>query len=729
MHELDGEYRTRVGGFVDPEVEHRFEVQRLAPAKRMGAYLLLSLGIIPILGLPVDLVLLYGDHLERALVARFVMVSVFFCGFYLVRRATTLSRAGALYTLVVSLGLAVYGLIAEAFDAATGRSDHEIVLAVMSALLVGAHPQPAHRSWPLLVAFAATAVLLDVALGRLVGEMLRNVVTVAALGGFGLVASTAIHAQARTIFAYNERLARAEAQRRRDQEADADAARHAFERRDAEWRSIVDNAPVLVILVDASDTIVFANHAAHEIGLFASQAFSERVRETGAGEGVQTLRRIFDEGVPVGFEAVLVHEGRERTFSFHAAPVGTASPVREATVVGIDVTQAKTLTHELVAAQKQQTLGALAGGVAHDFNNLLMVIMSAGELLLSEADLGGELRERVQDILDASSRAANLTRQLLLMSRRNPSRGTVIDLNAFLTKMKKLLDRVIGVEMTLELQLDGRIPNVHADPSHLEQIVMNLVVNARDAMPEGGIIRVSTRRLEGGVENEVEDHGSGMDAATQAMIFEPFFTTKAPSQGTGLGLATVKSVVAHLQGKVGVDSVVGRGTRFRVWLPGIAASERPEVSKPALRGRPLTVLVVDDDLSVGRLCCAMLEHAGHRVIAASDVATALAAIEAHPEIEVLLTDVRLPLSAGPQIAAAARRKNPRLGVVFMSGFVQDHELLDRVEAGSEILLDKPFTSPALLDALTRSLARAERAEMIRAQRRSGPVVGIAGKAM
>src|SRR5690606_29501652 len=156
------------------------------------------------------------------------------------------------------------------------------------------------------------------------------------------------------------------------------------------------------------------------IGLFASQAFSERVRETGAGEGQQTLRRTFDEGVPVGFEAVLVHEGRERTFSFHAAPVGTAPPVREATVVGIDVTQAKTLTHELVAAQKQQTLGALAGGVAHDFNNLLMVIMSAGELLLSEADLGGELRERVQDILDASSRAANLTRQLLLMSRRNP---------------------------------------------------------------------------------------------------------------------------------------------------------------------------------------------------------------------------------------------------------------------------------------------------------------------
>lgn len=709
VQELDGEYRTRLGRFVAADVEERYETQRLSAARRMAAFLLLALGVIPIIGVAVDLLHLSGGHLVRALVARTVLLGAFWIGVVLVRKADSLARTGLVYTVAIVVGVIGYGVIAASFYAVTGRSDHEIVLGVMSALIMAAHPQSIRRSWPLLLAFLATTVGVDLTTDRDVAAAVRSLVTVLALGSFGSVANAAIHAQARTIFAFNERLARAETRRRKDHEADAHAARHALERRDAEWRSIVDNAPVLVMLVDASDTVVFANHAASGLGLAAGQTFSSRLRATSFESDGAPFVRVFGEGILNDFEAVLVDGGLERTFSFRAAPVGVEPPFEEATVIGIDTTEAKALTHELIAAQKQQTLGALAGGIAHDFNNLLMVIMSAAELLIEQGGLESDLLERAQDIRDASSRAANLTRQLLLMSRRNPSRGAAIDVNGFLARMKKLLDRMIGVEVSLALDLEPSVPNVYADPSHLEQIVLNLVVNARDAMPEGGAIRVCTRCHGSGVELSVEDEGVGMDAETQAKIFEPFFTTKPPSEGTGLGLATVKNVVGHLRGTIDVESTVGRGTRFRVALPGMATAVRRETTAPEVPSRPLRVLVVDDDASVQRLCCAMLEHVGHQVLAANDLAAALAALERSPEIEVLLTDVRLPQNAGPQIAAAARCKNPHLGVVFMSGFVHDHDLLDRVEAGSEILLDKPFSSQQLIHALNRALHRVQSA--------------------
>jgi len=699
MQHLEREYDIRLGSFVDPDVERRYIGQRLVAARRTVAYLLFAMAVIPIVGVAVDLQLT-GPNRTWSLLARAVIVLSFWVGSVAVRRSPSIDRASVAYFVAIAVGILGYTVIATRYFLEHGRSDHGLILGATSALFLTAHPQP-RRAWPLVLVFIAAGLAISISNGAGPSAIARDGVTIIALASFGFAADIGVNTQLRTVFAFNERLTRAESKRRIDQEADADAARYALQRKDAEWRSIVDNAPVLVVLVDAWGAVSFANHHAQRVGFRANGRFLDVVQES----ATPAIDRLFSAGIRVDFEAIVSTPAGDLTFSFHAAPVGRTPPFEEATIVGIDVTRARQLTEELLAAQKQQTLGALAGGVAHDFNNLLMVITGATELLSREAPLEPEHREYLQDVLDAASRAANLTRQLLLVSRRNPTRVASIDPNRLLANMKKLLDRVIGVEVELRVELDETAPAVRADPSHLEQIVMNLVVNARDAMPGGGLVRLGTRHRGEGTELFVEDHGTGIDDSTRAHIFEPFFTTKAPSLGTGLGLATVKNVVGQLRGTIEVETALGRGTTFRVWLPAASA---PESSETEPRDPPMAtakILVVDDDVAVRRLCSATLERAGHRVVAAEDLASAVEAVQSHPDIDLLLTDVRLPHAGGLEVATAVRALRPEVGVVFMSGFVQDPILLERIQSGQEVLLDKPFTAQALLTTLGQALQR------------------------
>ncbi len=342
---------------------------------------------------------------------------------------------------------------------------------------------------------------------------------------------------------------------------------------------------------------------------------------------------------------------------------------------------------QLRHAQKLEAVGRLAGGVAHDFNNLLSVVLSYGELSLDALQPGDPLREDMEQIVTAARRATELTRQLLAFSRRQRLEPRVIDLNASLRSMEKLMRRLLGEDVELALELAPSLGRVHADPGQIEQVIMNLAVNSRDAMPRGGKLRIVTRNLEvhagsaltergvpagSWVELDVIDTGDGMDDETLAHIFEPFFTTKPRDRGTGLGLSTVFGIVKQSGGHITALSQPGQGARFEILLPltRLARDEQEPVAPRhrALRGSELVLLVEDHD-QVRQLAATILRRNGYRVLEARDAADALLLSEhAGGTIDLLLTDIVLPHLRGDELAARLRARLPDLRVLFMSGY-------------------------------------------------------------
>jgi signal transduction histidine kinase len=379
---------------------------------------------------------------------------------------------------------------------------------------------------------------------------------------------------------------------------------------------------------------------------------------------------------------------------------------------------------QLWQSQKIEAIGRLAGGVAHDFNNLLGVITGYAELLLAKMKDADPGRRYVDQLLRAAQRAAGLTRQLLAFSRRQVLQLKVVDLNQLVADLEKMLDRLIGEDVELTVLPRPDLGSVRVDPGQMEQVIMNLVVNARDAMPKGGQLRIETANADLDatyaathepvkpgryVMLAVSDDGVGMDETTRARVFEPFFTTKPAGEGTGLGLATVYGIVKQSGGYIWVYSEPGRGTTFRLYFP--RALERPEpeeteAAPPAdLRGRE-TVLVVEDQELLRGVVRESLERFGYHVLEATDGEAALAVVEAHAaEIDLVLTDVVMPHMNGVDLAARLRATRPGLRVLFMSGYTQDmvarHGLL---EPGT-LLLEKPFTALALAGKIREAMAR------------------------
>jgi signal transduction histidine kinase len=358
-----------------------------------------------------------------------------------------------------------------------------------------------------------------------------------------------------------------------------------------------------------------------------------------------------------------------------------------------EVAERQRLEEQLRHAQKLEAVGKLAGGVAHDFNNLLAVISGYTGLALEQLPEESPLREDLEEVRRAGARAADLTRQLLAFGRRQVLKPQVLDLNAVVSGTEKMLRRLIGEDVELCTALGEGLPAVRVDPGQLEQVLVNLVVNARDAVPRGGRITVSTAAVElseaearlypEGIPGaflrlRVADDGAGMDAATLAHLFEPFFTTKERGKGTGLGLSTVYGIVRQSRGFVGVSSARGLGSTFDVFLPVVA--ERPGArATPVLRGQgaPLghpgeTLLVAEDEPQVRHLLEAQLAAEGFTVLAAGDGAEALRIAEGHPgPIDALVSDVVMPHLSGPQLAEAFRRLHPGSLVVFISGYAED----------------------------------------------------------
>ncbi|MBO0698677.1 MAG: PAS domain S-box protein [Zavarzinella sp.] len=357
------------------------------------------------------------------------------------------------------------------------------------------------------------------------------------------------------------------------------------------------------------------------------------------------------------------------------------------------------LEEQVRQAQKMEAVGRLAGGIAHDFNNLLTVINGCSDLLLAEARPGDSAHGLADEIRRAGEQAASLTRQLLAFGRRQITAPTALDLNGVVRDVEKILRRLIGEHIELATDLEPAGARVKADPGLMLQLLMNLAVNARDAMPQGGRLTIQTQVIRNRVRLVVTDTGVGMDARTQAHIFEPFFTTKPAGEGTGIGLATVHGIVEQSGGTITVESTLGHGTTFRIELPVCAEKVPAAPAAPAPepgRGPKGTVLLVEDEDLVRSLATRVLEARGYRVFAAPSAADALDlhARTADP-VDLVVTDVVMPGLGGRQLAERLRERQPGLRVLFMSGYTTDEVLRQGIQEEEEHFIQKPFTPDSL----------------------------------
>jgi signal transduction histidine kinase/CheY-like chemotaxis protein len=380
------------------------------------------------------------------------------------------------------------------------------------------------------------------------------------------------------------------------------------------------------------------------------------------------------------------------------------------------------LEDQLRQSQKMEAIGRLAGGVAHDFNNLLTIIKGHGDLILDKLQATDPLQRNASQIEKAADRAASLTRQLLAFSRMQVLEPKVLDLNTLVAEMCSLLRRLVREDISFTFRAGESLGRVKADPGQLEQVIMNLTVNACDAMPTGGKLNVETRQVSVDdafaksrpplmpgeyIRLTVEDTGQGMDAATKARIFEPFFTTKELGKGTGLGLATVYGVVKQSGGCIWVESEPGKGAQFEVYLPVVEEMEErpsPEGNGKCAASHSEPVLIVEDEEAVRELAAEFMKSAGYTVLTARDGREAIAVAESSGPIRVLITDIVMPNMRGPELAKRLKASRKNLKIVYMSGYLEFNKAEDEFLEGS-YFLQKPFTRDSLVRKVEEALRR------------------------
>ena len=461
----------------------------------------------------------------------------------------------------------------------------------------------------------------------------------------------------------------------------------------------------------------FLGYTAEEMPTRASQ-WRRLVHREDRGGCERAIGRAVRTGAPFTCE----YRVRGKDGGFHHVlehgQVFAAQGAKPYRIIGFveDVTESRQAAERLKHAQRLESLGTLAAGVAHDFNNLLTVINGYSEVLL-DRNHGAPVNEAADAIHQASNRAAGLVRQLLAFSRKQSLSPRILDLNQSVTGIYKMLGRLLPESIEIRMELDKEIGSVKADPGQLEQIIMNLAVNARDAMPDGGALTLGTyeaRIFEGGegalgvppgdyVVLSVEDTGVGIAPEIQPLIFEPFFTTKEAGRGTGLGLATVHGIVTQSGGYIRVNSEPGLGTTFQIFLPKTAGRPASEmVTSPVLRrlGQE-SILLVEDDPSVRGLVATSLRGAGFEVTGVDDPRLALSLLERR-HVDLVISDLMLPGMDGWEMSRRMREQNPGMRVIFITGYI-DSPVLDRAMAGKATVLQKPFSSGRLLDSVRKTL--------------------------
>jgi signal transduction histidine kinase/sensor domain CHASE-containing protein/ActR/RegA family two-component response regulator len=478
---------------------------------------------------------------------------------------------------------------------------------------------------------------------------------------------------------------------------------------------MLENVPAVLWTTDAQLMITSAMGAGLSgVGLPSREApglpILEFFRTRDPGFPAIAAHRKALAGEPTSFET----PWQTRQFQAYVRPLKSADGSVQGVIgVALDVTDRERLVDQLRQSQKMQAVGELAGGVAHDFNNLLMVVKGHAQILYDRLAETPSLRQSVEQVEKAADRAASLTRQLLAFSRKQVLQPRVLDMNEVVAGMIKMFSRVIGENIEMTFVPGSNLGRVKADPGQIEQVLLNLVVNARDAMPNGGRLTIETSNTELDksymakhviqpgpyVMLTVTDTGCGMDMETQARIFEPFFTTKGPGKGTGLGLATVYGVVKQSGGYIWVYSEVGHGTTFKIYLPlvteEVERSSADKDKKVTVAGSE-TVLLVEDEQNVRELVADYLRGAGYQVIEAEDGDHALKVASAHKgPIHILVTDVVMPHMSGPELAAKLTDARQAMKVLFISGYTDDTVFRHGVLEGGVAYLQKPFNLKAI----------------------------------
>jgi two-component system cell cycle sensor histidine kinase/response regulator CckA len=470
-------------------------------------------------------------------------------------------------------------------------------------------------------------------------------------------------------------------------------------------RAVFDTALDAIFITDGDRRYVDVNPAGCDlIGVSKRDLVGRYVDEFLTPQRLELVRETWDQYVAGG----PVREEWETMRPDGTVVISEAS-ARPNFVPGLhiafmrDVTDRKRLETELLSAQKLESLGRLAGGVAHDFNNLLTGIIGYASLLIERTNGDVELARDLGEIKRAADRAAELTKQLLAFARRQVLKPRPLDLNAVLAEVGGLLQRLLGDKVELELLPSPELGTVRADPGQIEQVIVNLAVNASDAMPHGGRLSIATRNApDGSVELVVEDTGIGMDEQTLSRIFEPFFTTR--DQGVGLGLASVYGIVHQSGGEVTVESTPGAGSTFTVRLPRILepAEDLPAAPKPEARPGSETILLVEDEDVVRELTRRVLERQGYTVLACADGEEAVALAERDDrKIHLLLTDVVMPGLRGYEVARFVAASRPEIKILYMSGYAEE-ALVGRPGLAESALIEKPFA----VDVLARRVREA-----------------------
>jgi two-component system cell cycle sensor histidine kinase/response regulator CckA len=475
------------------------------------------------------------------------------------------------------------------------------------------------------------------------------------------------------------------------------------------YRALFDSAAVAVTIADLDGIYlevndVFCSLVGRGHDALVGHHFSEFTWPGEGGEHV--LDEILDgEPGPFNFDGAMRHaDGRRVPTRVSIAIVRDegGSPLYSVTIID-SMEEQRRLEHQVQQRQKMEAIGQLAGGIAHDFNNLLTVI-GGNAMLLNMGELSDDAREHVDQITAAAERASALTRQLLTFSRAREPKLDLVDINAVIGSVEGMLRRLIGENVRIETELADDLAPVRADPVQLEQVLINLALNARDAMPGGGRLRIGTAASEEGVALEVADDGVGMDDETRERIFEPFFTTKPAGEGTGLGLANVYGIVVQAGGEIHVVSAPGEGTTFTIDLPAADTPKprrRPGEAVPpgSKTGR---ILFVDDEAAVRRIAGTTLKRAGHDLVLAASGDQALDLLHAGERIDLLVTDLSMPGMTGVELANRVRAIAPEIGVLFVSGFADRH--FGPGERDGADVLEKPFTPSALAARVQRALS-------------------------
>ena len=488
------------------------------------------------------------------------------------------------------------------------------------------------------------------------------------------------------------------------------------------YRRLSENAPDIVLRYEVHPrrSFVYVNPAVSAITGYSPQDFyadPDLALKIAHPEDRPALENILSGGAPGGASATLrwTHKNGQTIWIEQRTVLVADASGRVTAIEGIarDVTGRRELEEQLRQSQKMEAIGRLSAGVAHDFNNLLTVINGYSELMLTESSLDPAARETVEQIKRAGEQAAGMTRQLLAFSRKQLLQPRVLDLNRVVQENAKILARVLGEDVELVAALDSSLGRVKADPGQMEQVLMNLAVNARDAMPQGGRLTLETRNAE--LETvpcvllAIGDTGCGMDAATLSRVFEPFFTTKEPGRGTGLGLSIIYGIVQQAGGSVRVSSEVGKGTTFRIYLPRVEEAETRSAGLAAGSGARLTrketIMVVEDDELVRRLITMMLQKGGYDVLEAQEGAEAIEICRRKREsVALVMTDLVMPRMSGTALATELRKISPRIKVLFASGHAEDALVRNGLEGQEMPFLAKPFSSSSLLQKVQELLA-------------------------